>query len=99
MTKKRSSSAADAGSSSPSLKKRKVENVQKFYAVKAGAVPGVYLDYADCQAQTAGFRGALCEYLIQPDYAREPTRSYCTWQRRSKLAVLTSWTCSQIVYI
>ncbi|KAI5458001.1 hypothetical protein BGZ63DRAFT_55327 [Mariannaea sp. PMI_226] len=51
--------AAAAGSS----KKRKMDNVQKFYAVKAGFNPGVYLNYADCQKQTAGFKGAVCKYI------------------------------------
>ena len=43
-------------------KKRRMDGVQKFYAVRAGFVPGVYLDYADCQKQTAGFKGAVCEH-------------------------------------
>jgi ribonuclease HI len=41
-------------------KKRKMDNQPKFYAVKAGFRPGVYENYSDCQAQTAGFKGALC---------------------------------------
>ncbi|KAF2969861.1 hypothetical protein GQX73_g3677 [Xylaria multiplex] len=40
-------------------KKRKMDsNVQKYYAVRAGDTPGVYLTWAECQEQTAGFRGA-----------------------------------------
>ncbi|KAI9170991.1 Ribonuclease H [Paramyrothecium foliicola] len=57
MNKRRDASAA-AGASNPS-KKRKVDSLPKFYAVKAGFLPGVYENYADCQAQTAGFKGAL----------------------------------------
>lgn len=45
-------------------KKKKMENVQKYYSVQAGFVPGVYLTYAECQAQTAGFKGAVCEWPI-----------------------------------
>ncbi|KFA68663.1 hypothetical protein S40285_02611 [Stachybotrys chlorohalonatus IBT 40285] len=45
-------------------KKRKMDNVQKFYAVKAGFIPGVYEDYSDCQAQTAGFKGAICQFAV-----------------------------------
>ncbi|KAM4060557.1 RNase H domain-containing protein [Hirsutella rhossiliensis] len=58
MNKKR---PAPAGTVSlPALnKKRKTDNMQKFYAVKAGFKPGVYLSYADCQKQTAGFKGAV----------------------------------------
>jgi ribonuclease HI len=51
------SSAAMPGTS----KKKKTENVQKYYAVQAGFVPGVYMTYAECQAQTSGFKGAVCE--------------------------------------
>jgi hypothetical protein len=42
-------------------KKRKTDNVQKYYAVQAGFQPGVYMTYAECSAQTAGFKGAVCE--------------------------------------
>lgn len=61
MNKKRSapSVAGAAGAANPP-KKRKVDTAQKFYAVKAGVTPGVYLTYAECQQQTAGFKGALC---------------------------------------
>jgi len=31
----------------------------KFYAVKAGRVPGIYKTWADCQKQTIGYSGAL----------------------------------------
>ncbi|KAH7040500.1 uncharacterized protein B0I36DRAFT_344235 [Microdochium trichocladiopsis] len=42
-------------------KKRKLDpSAQKYYAVKAGKQPGVYLTWAECQAQTAGFKGAVC---------------------------------------
>lgn len=42
-------------------KKRKTDNIPKFYAVKAGFKPGVYATYAECQKQTAGFKGAVCK--------------------------------------
>jgi hypothetical protein len=58
--RKRTAGAASGGSS----KKRKTDNMPKFYAVKAGFNPGVYVDYADCQRQTAGFKGAVCEYIL-----------------------------------
>ncbi|KAK0387978.1 hypothetical protein NLU13_4222 [Sarocladium strictum] len=59
--KKRTASGL-AGAPLPSTttsKKRKVETGPKYYAVKAGFVPGVYTNYADCQRQTAGFKGAI----------------------------------------
>ncbi|CAM1510404.1 Fc.00g007390.m01.CDS01 [Cosmosporella sp. VM-42] len=57
MNKKRAAPAASAAAGSS--KKRKMENAQKFYAVRAGFHPGVYLTYAECQQQTAGFKGAV----------------------------------------
>ncbi|KAM0510958.1 hypothetical protein ACHAPE_010348 [Trichoderma viride] len=59
------SSAATPGAS----KKKKMENVQKYYAVQAGFVPGVYLTYAECQAQTAGFKGALFKSFLSREDA------------------------------
>lgn len=32
---------------------------KKFYAVKAGRIPGVYETWAECQKQTGGFSGAV----------------------------------------
>lgn len=55
------SAATGSSSSAISSKRRKVDGVQKYYAVKAGRQPGVYLTYAECSAQTAGFKGAVCK--------------------------------------
>lgn len=56
--------AAPSGAAAPTpSKKRKTDNVQKFYAVKAGFRPGVYLTYGECSAQTAGFKGAVCKSM------------------------------------
>lgn len=68
MNKKRAAPGATSSASSAPSKKRKMDNVQKYYAVKAGATPGVYLTYAECQEQTAGYKGALCGSLLDmPD--------------------------------
>ncbi|KGQ07143.1 Ribonuclease H [Beauveria bassiana D1-5] len=68
MNRKRAapSSAVTASSTaSPSAsKKRKTDNVQKFYAVQVGFRPGVYTTYAECAQQTAGFKGALFRSFI-----------------------------------
>ncbi|KZZ91485.1 RNase H domain protein [Moelleriella libera RCEF 2490] len=45
-------------------KKRKTDNPPKFYAVQAGFRPGVYLTYAECSAQTAGFKGAVFKSFL-----------------------------------
>jgi hypothetical protein len=61
--RKRTALAASAGSNAntPS-KKRKMDGVQKFYAVKTGKTPGVYMTYAECQQHTSGYRGAVCKF-------------------------------------
>jgi hypothetical protein len=63
MNKKRSAPGAAVASAGSSSKKRKMDGVQKYYAVRAGFNPGVYLTYPECQQQTSGFRGAVCEYI------------------------------------
>ncbi|RYP14983.1 hypothetical protein DL765_005980 [Monosporascus sp. GIB2] len=48
-----------SGSTATTSKKRKIDpNAQKYYAVRTGKRPGVYLTWNECQAQTAGYRGA-----------------------------------------
>ncbi|KAF4979400.1 hypothetical protein FZEAL_4377 [Fusarium zealandicum] len=67
MNKKRSAPGAGAGGATgSSSKKRKMDNVQKYYAVKAGFHPGVYLTYTECQQETAGFKGAEANGLVCP---------------------------------
>ena len=31
---------------------------KKYYAVKVGKTPGIYLTWADCSAQVTGYKGA-----------------------------------------
>jgi ribonuclease HI len=49
-------------SSSTAPQKRKGSLQIKFYAVKAGHNPGVYLSWKECEQNISGFRGAACEY-------------------------------------
>lgn len=67
MPRNSTSSSALASTS----KKRKADpNVQKFYAVKTGHKPGIYLVWADCQAQIAGFKGSQFKsFLTREDAA------------------------------
>jgi ribonuclease HI len=51
-------------SSSAVPQKRKGSAQVKFYAVKAGYIPGVYLSWKECEQNISGFRGAACEYVI-----------------------------------
>jgi len=54
---------ANYGSNSSSTvpQKRKGSSQVKFYAVKAGHTPGVYLSWKECEQHISGFRGAVCE--------------------------------------
>ncbi|PFH61553.1 hypothetical protein XA68_17056 [Ophiocordyceps unilateralis] len=65
MNKKRPALAAVPNPS----KKRRTDNLPKFYAVKAGFKPGVYMAYSDCQRQTAGFKGAVFKSFTSRDDA------------------------------
>ncbi|KAG6007504.1 hypothetical protein E4U21_005972 [Claviceps maximensis] len=62
MNNKRSSSGR--GLEATPSKKRKMDSGPKYYAVQAGFRPGVYLTYAECSAQTAGFKGAVFKSFI-----------------------------------
>ncbi|KAJ4320066.1 hypothetical protein N0V84_006051 [Fusarium piperis] len=64
MNKKRSAPTAAGASAGSSSKKRKTDGVQKYYAVRAGFKPGVYLTYPECQQQTSGFRGAVFKSFV-----------------------------------
>ncbi|CAK7232406.1 hypothetical protein SEUCBS140593_008250 [Sporothrix eucalyptigena] len=52
-------------------RKRKLDdkNVQKYYAVRAGARPGIYLTWHECQAQIAGFKGAQYKSFLNREHA------------------------------
>lgn len=61
--------AAASSTASSLSKKRKTDNMPKYYAVQAGFVPGVYLTYSECQAQTAGFKGAVFKSFLSREDA------------------------------
>lgn len=44
-------------------KKRKGSPQSKFYAVRAGRTPGVYLTYKECERNITGFKNATCGYF------------------------------------
>ncbi|KAI1805733.1 RnaseH-domain-containing protein [Daldinia bambusicola] len=73
-----SKSASQPAISTPAKtsRKRKMDaDAQKYYAVRAGVNPGVYLTWAECQEQTAGFRGASC--------SREDAEAYVAGKKTS----------------
>lgn len=53
-------------SSSTPAKRRRRPGEQRFYAVRAGKIPGVYLTWAECQAMINGFAGANCKPTKHP---------------------------------
>ncbi|KAI0025735.1 ribonuclease H [Xylariomycetidae sp. FL0641] len=55
---KRSRGQAAEPSSQTSKKRKMDDDAQKYYAVRAGHKPGVYLSWKETQEQTAGFKGA-----------------------------------------
>ncbi|KAK5635242.1 hypothetical protein RRF57_010954 [Xylaria bambusicola] len=64
-------------------KKRKMDaNAQKYYAVRAGNQPGVYLTWAECQQQTAGFRGASYKSFT----SREDAEAFVAGRKTSAAA-------------
>ena len=44
--------------------------MKKYYAVKAGKVPGIYLDWDSCKAQVHGFKGAIYKSFKTEEEAR-----------------------------
>lgn len=75
-------------SSSANPKKRKMDaSQQKYYAVRCGVTPGVYLTWAECQANTAGFAGANCELL--ESFVAEPL-----W-----ISLLTTSVYRQVIFV
>lgn len=52
---------------SSNSRKRKLGDEKKFYAVKAGKIPGVYTTWDDCRENITGFKGASCmsHYLLR----------------------------------
>ncbi|KAJ2984867.1 hypothetical protein NUW58_g5834 [Xylaria curta] len=68
--------------SKPSKKRKMDPNAQKYYAVRAGNIPGVYLTWTECQEQTAGFRGASYKSFT----SREDAEAYVAGRKTSAAA-------------
>ena len=43
---------------------------KKYYAVKKGLTPGIYMNWSDCQAQITGYSGAIYKGFATLDEAR-----------------------------
>ncbi|KAK0122295.1 hypothetical protein ONS95_010542 [Cadophora gregata] len=57
--------------SSASKKRKHGEDVTKFYAVRTGRTPGVYMSWKECQAHTTGFGGAVYKSFFSKQEADE----------------------------
>ncbi|KUI67792.1 Ribonuclease H [Cytospora mali] len=98
-----------AGSSAPN-KRRRRPGEQRFYAVRAGKIPGVYLTWAECQAMINGFAGANYKsfgtaeeaelYVAgkNPNPDTAPTRFYAV-AVGNKPGIYTEWTEAQAAYV
>jgi len=63
MSSTRKRPLVSSGSQVPGKKRKTDSAMQKFYAVRIGMRPGVYRTWEECQAQTAGFKGASCRSI------------------------------------
>lgn len=55
----RTSGSSRSPAASAALKRKRGQGT-KFYAVKDGFKPGVYLEWKECLQQITGFKGAVC---------------------------------------
>lgn len=63
--------------SSAPVKRKRRPGEQRYYAVRAGKIPGVYMSWAECQAMTNGFAGANCELPNDPSNHPPPPPAEC----------------------
>ncbi|KAG8160318.1 hypothetical protein KVR01_009854 [Diaporthe batatas] len=93
-----------------SVKRKRRPGEQRFYAVRAGKIPGVYMSWAECQAMTNGFAGANYKSFSTYDEAAlyvagknpnpgvAPTRFYAV-AIGNKPGVYTEWSDAQAAYV
>lgn len=97
-------------SSSTPAKRRRRPGEQRFYAVRAGKIPGVYLTWAECQAMINGFAGANYKSFGTPEEAElyvagknpnpdtAPTRFYAV-AVGNRPGIYTEWSEAQAAYV
>jgi hypothetical protein len=63
--------SAGGPTSTVELKKRKNNPQIRFYAVKIGHKPGVYLNWKECEENITRYKNACCKYKIsgKPSHA------------------------------
>ncbi|KAI0011726.1 Caulimovirus viroplasmin-domain-containing protein [Xylariaceae sp. FL0662B] len=80
--KAQASKPTNTASAKTSRKRKMDPNAQKYYAVRAGVSPGVYLTWAECQEQTAGYRGASYKSFL----SREDAEAFVAGKKTSVTA-------------
>jgi ribonuclease HI len=83
-------------SNGTSNKRKRVGDASKYYAVRVGRKPGVYLTWDECLSQIKGHKGALCKYT---DLARRsPVHMLtCIVQSFTSLADANAFTSGEAV--
>ena len=57
---------------------------KKYYAVKKGKTPGIYLTWEDCKAQTEGFSGAIYKSFPTLEQAEQYVEGESSWDDDSQ---------------
>lgn len=95
--------------SKPSYKRKRKAGEERFYAVRAGRIPGVYTTWAECQNMINGFQGAVYKAFPSreeaalfaagknPNPGSTPDRFYAV-AVGNRPGIYTEWTEAQAAY-
>lgn len=113
MTKAKNEEAAAVSGSpttpKPSYKRKRKAGEERFYAVRAGRIPGVYTTWAECQNMINGFQGAVYKAFPSreeaslfaagknPNPGSTPDRFYAV-AVGNRPGIYTEWTEAQAAY-
>lgn len=112
MTKSKNEDAAGLSASptaKPSYKRKRKAGEARFYAVRAGRIPGVYTTWAECQNMINGFQGAVYKAFPSreeailfaagknPNPGSTPDRFYAV-AVGNRPGIYTEWTEAQAAY-
>ena len=63
---------------------------KKYYAVKIGRTPGIYLSWADCKAQVNGYPGAIYKGFETKEEAMSREYAIKQMKRSEKIKLISS---------
>lgn len=101
--------AASPTTSKPPYKRKRKAGEERFYAVRAGRMPGVYTTWAECQNMINGFQGAVYKAFPSreeatlfaagknPNPGSTPDRFYAVAVGNTP-GIYTEWTEAQAAY-